>query len=315
MNNHMYEHAATRANLQTLRERGVTVLEPGSGRLASKGEQGIGRLAEPAAAAGRLRGRARRAPLGAARTTARRRAGADAWAGVRVLVTAGGTREPIDSVRFLGNSSSGRMGLALAEAALARGAEVTLVAANVALPRSAAIARRDVVHGGRAAAGLRGAVRRLRRAADGGRRRRLPPGRGARGQDQEVRSREPGAGARADRRRARGARRRSGAPGQTLVGFAAEHGERRRRAARARSSTRRASTRSSSTTSRARTSALTPTQNEVTILTGATAPAATPSSRSARARQGAGRRGDPRRRRRALPPATPGYPVSAAARR
>jgi len=62
-----------------------------------------------------------------------------------VLVTAGGTREPIDSVRFLGNSSSGRMGLALAEAALARGAAVTLIAANVALATSAAIARRDVV--------------------------------------------------------------------------------------------------------------------------------------------------------------------------
>ena len=145
MNNHMYEHPATRANLQTLRERGVTIVAPGEGRLASKGEQGIGRLAEPAQlldaceaalAAGRSAGGQANGAV-----TAR---GRD-WDGVKVLVTAGGTREPIDSVRFLGNSSSGRMGLALAEAALARGADVTLVAANVSLAASEAIARRDVV--------------------------------------------------------------------------------------------------------------------------------------------------------------------------
>ncbi len=145
MNNHMYEHPATRANLQTLRERGVTIVAPGEGRLASKGEHGIGRLAEPAqllaaceaalAAGTSAGGQANGA------VTAR---GGD-WDGVKVLVTAGGTREPIDSVRFLGNSSSGRMGLALAEAALARGADVTLVAANVSLAASEAIARRDVV--------------------------------------------------------------------------------------------------------------------------------------------------------------------------
>jgi phosphopantothenoylcysteine decarboxylase / phosphopantothenate---cysteine ligase len=160
MNNHMYEHAAVRANVQTLRERGATILEPGSGRLASKGEEGVGRLAEPS----ELLAACERA-LTAAAPPARRAAGANGsaatlqrapssgdrgesgsgWAGVRVLVTAGGTREPIDSVRFLGNSSSGRMGVALAEAARARGAEVTLVAANVALSASEAIARRDVV--------------------------------------------------------------------------------------------------------------------------------------------------------------------------
>jgi phosphopantothenoylcysteine decarboxylase/phosphopantothenate--cysteine ligase len=67
------------------------------------------------------------------------------WRGLRVLVTAGGTREPIDSVRFVGNSSSGRMGLALAQAARARGAEVTLVAANVALPAPPGVLRREVV--------------------------------------------------------------------------------------------------------------------------------------------------------------------------
>ncbi len=127
MNNHMYEHPATQANLATLRERGVHVIEPDSGRLASKGEQGVGRLAEPA----RLLQECE-ALLGAGE-----------WSGVRVLITTGGTREPIDSVRFVGNSSSGRMGLALATAAHARGAEVTVIAANVALLRPPGVAWRD----------------------------------------------------------------------------------------------------------------------------------------------------------------------------
>ncbi len=154
MNNHMYEHAATRANVQTLRERGVRIVEPGSGRLASKGEQGVGRLAEPAqllaaceqvlATGGSAPDHPATALNGSAPKSPDVAAAAD-WVGVRVLVTAGGTREPIDSVRFLGNSSSGRMGLALAEAARARGADVTLVAANVSLASSDAIARRDVV--------------------------------------------------------------------------------------------------------------------------------------------------------------------------
>jgi phosphopantothenoylcysteine decarboxylase / phosphopantothenate---cysteine ligase len=159
MNNHMYEHAATRANVQALRDRGVTIVEPGSGRLASKDEQGIGRLAEPpqllAACEAALTPSARpdvadagqaepSASSNGAAATGPQPAGVRDWSGVRVLVSAGGTREPIDSVRFLGNSSSGRMGLALAEAALARGADVTLVAANVSLPSSDAIARRDV---------------------------------------------------------------------------------------------------------------------------------------------------------------------------
>jgi phosphopantothenoylcysteine decarboxylase/phosphopantothenate--cysteine ligase len=133
MNNHMYEHPATRANLQTLRGRGVGVVEPGSGRLASKGEQGIGRMAEPAQL------------LAACEAALANGAGRADWHGVNVLVTAGGTREPIDSVRFLGNSSSGRMGVALAEGAHARGARVTLVAANVSLPTSAGIVRREAV--------------------------------------------------------------------------------------------------------------------------------------------------------------------------
>ncbi len=130
MNNHMYEHAATQANLATLRERGVTVIDPGVGALGSKHEWGIGRLAEPA-------------DLLAA-VEAVIPAGVRPWDGMRVLVTAGGTREPIDSVRFVGNRSSGRMGFALADEAAALGAEVTVVAANVALPRSPRVRYVDV---------------------------------------------------------------------------------------------------------------------------------------------------------------------------
>jgi phosphopantothenoylcysteine decarboxylase / phosphopantothenate---cysteine ligase len=121
MNNQMYEHAATQANLETLRARGVHLIDPDSGRLASLGEHGVGRLAEPT----RLLDECERL-LG------ERQLG-DTWQNVRVLVTAGGTREPIDSVRFLGNRSSGRMGVALAEAARQRGAQVTLLGANLAM--------------------------------------------------------------------------------------------------------------------------------------------------------------------------------------
>jgi phosphopantothenoylcysteine decarboxylase/phosphopantothenate--cysteine ligase len=129
MNSHMYAHAATQANLELLRSRGAHLVEPGTGRLASKGEWGVGRLAEPpeilAAVEEALAG-------GAAYTP-------HSLDGLRVLVTAGGTREPIDSVRYVGNRSSGRMGLALAEEAARRGADVTLIAANVtlALPATA----------------------------------------------------------------------------------------------------------------------------------------------------------------------------------
>jgi phosphopantothenoylcysteine decarboxylase/phosphopantothenate--cysteine ligase len=128
MNAAMYEHPATQANLARLRERGARVLEPGTGSLASIGEHGIGRLPEPpellAAVEEALAVRA------AERIT---RETGGAMAGMRVLVTAGGTREPIDAVRYVGNRSSGRMGYALAEAAARRGAAVTVVAANVAL--------------------------------------------------------------------------------------------------------------------------------------------------------------------------------------
>ncbi len=130
MNNRMYADAATQANLETLRERGVEVLEPDEGKLASRGEYGRGRLPDPERLLARVE---------AALPTGQR-----PWDGLRVLVTAGGTREPIDPVRFIGNRSSGRMGIALAAAAARRGAEVTLIAANVALPEPAGVRRVDV---------------------------------------------------------------------------------------------------------------------------------------------------------------------------
>ena len=130
MNDRMYADAATQANVATLRERGVEVIEPEEGRLASRGEHGRGRLPDPTVLLERIE--------------AVLPAGERPWDGLRVLVTAGGTREPIDPVRFLGNRSSGRMGLALAAAAARRGAEVTLIAANVALPAPAGVRRVDV---------------------------------------------------------------------------------------------------------------------------------------------------------------------------
>ena len=123
MNTHMYEHPATQANLELLRSRGARIVDPGTGRLASKGEWGVGRLAEPPEI---LTAVEEALGAGPAYTP-------HSLDGLRVMVTAGGTREPIDSVRFVGNRSSGRMGLALAEEAARRGADVTLIAANVAL--------------------------------------------------------------------------------------------------------------------------------------------------------------------------------------
>jgi phosphopantothenoylcysteine decarboxylase/phosphopantothenate--cysteine ligase len=124
----MYENPATQANLATLRERGVTVLEPGTGPLGSPGEFGIGRLPEPSALLAAVE-----AALGTRELD-----------GLNVLVTAGGTREPIDPVRFVGNRSSGRMGLALAAEAKRRGANVTVVAANVSISRPPGIEYLDV---------------------------------------------------------------------------------------------------------------------------------------------------------------------------
>jgi phosphopantothenoylcysteine decarboxylase/phosphopantothenate--cysteine ligase len=133
MNNRMWEDEATRANVETLRSRGVEVLEPGEGALASRGERGAGRMQEPREILDAIESRLGGAPVASG-----------PWEGLRVLVTAGGTREAIDPVRFIGNRSSGRMGVAIAAAAARRGAAVTLVAANVGLETPAGVERVDV---------------------------------------------------------------------------------------------------------------------------------------------------------------------------
>src|ERR671915_362288 len=119
MNTRMWLHPATKANVQLLQGRGVELVGPVEGQLA-EGEEGIGRMAEPVAILARAE-----ALLAASNTV---------LLGKTVVVAAGGTREPIDPVRFVGNRSSGRMGAALAAEAARRGAEVTLIAANVSLP-------------------------------------------------------------------------------------------------------------------------------------------------------------------------------------
>jgi phosphopantothenoylcysteine decarboxylase / phosphopantothenate---cysteine ligase len=186
------------------------VLDPGTGSLASLGEFGIGRLPEP--------------PELLAAFEDALRAGRE-LDGLKVLVTAGGTREPIDAVRFVGNRSAGRMGFALAEEAARRGAEVTVVAANVALPRRGGIEYVDVQTAAELAAAcderfdacdvlvMAAAVADYRPAAS-------HPGK----------LKKDEAGAELELRLVRtpdvlstlAARRR---PGQLLVGFAAEHGE------------------------------------------------------------------------------------------
>jgi phosphopantothenoylcysteine decarboxylase/phosphopantothenate--cysteine ligase len=210
MNAAMYEHPATRANLETLRARGATVLEPGTGALGSPGEWGIGRLPEP--------------PDLLAAVEATLDAPGGDLDGLSVLVTAGGTREPIDAVRFVGNRSSGRMGFALAEEAARRGARVVVVAANVGLPRRPGVRYVDVA----TAAELAAACGRefpaadvLLMAAAVADYRPADPRRG------KIRKAEAGATLVLELQRtddvlaALAARRR---PGQVLVGFAAETG-------------------------------------------------------------------------------------------
>ncbi|WCB94240.1 Coenzyme A biosynthesis bifunctional protein CoaBC [Baekduia alba] len=133
MNHHMWEHPATQANLELLRARGVTIIAPTTGALATKHEWGTGRLADVADLVAAFEAVAEWGP-----THPR------PWDGLRVLVTAGGTREPIDAVRYVGNRSSGRMGFAVAEEAAALGAEVTVVAANVTLARHPRVTYVDV---------------------------------------------------------------------------------------------------------------------------------------------------------------------------
>lgn len=139
MHTEMWEHPATQANVATLRGRGVIVLEPATGRLTGL-DTGKGRLPEPAEIFSVARRVLRRAAssAGAASSTDAGLPAVD-LAGRRVVVTAGGTREPLDPVRFLGNRSSGKQGYALARTAAARGAEVTLISANVTLPDPAGV--------------------------------------------------------------------------------------------------------------------------------------------------------------------------------
>ena len=242
MNPRMWAHPATQANVETLRERGVELVGPGRGR---HGRGRVGRRPH-GRAGGDLRARAEQL-LGAA----------GPLDGPRVLVTAGGTREPLDAVRFLGNRSSGRMGVALAEEARRRGAEVTLLAANLAVPAPAGV---EVVE--TPTASRRWSARRSR-ATRRRPRRSWPPPSPTTGPPRRWRTKRPKDASAwtleleptTDVARASSAARRTN--GQVLVGFAAEHGERRARARAARSSPTKGSTSSSSTTCPAPTSAST----------------------------------------------------------
>jgi phosphopantothenoylcysteine decarboxylase / phosphopantothenate---cysteine ligase len=209
MNNHMYEHAATQANLELLRSRGATIVEPDSGRLASRGEWGVGRLAEPARILETLEGL-----LGKA---------GGPMDGLRVLVTAGGTREPIDSVRYVGNRSSGRMGVALAAEAARRGASVTLLAANVSLPAPPGVTvvevqtAAELLQAARAAFADAHVLLMAAAVADFRPAEALDEKISKTGRDRLALELEPTDDVLAALAGARG-------PGQTLVGFAAEHG-------------------------------------------------------------------------------------------
>jgi phosphopantothenoylcysteine decarboxylase/phosphopantothenate--cysteine ligase len=209
MNDRMYADPATQTNLEMLRRRGVRVIDPDEGALASRGEHGVGRLPEPAQLLAEVEAMLP-TPHGP-------------WDGLRVIVTAGGTREPLDAVRFIGNRSSGRMGLALAAAAARRGADVSLIAANVHLPAPVGVERVDVETAGELAAEVErrfvaahvllmaAAVSDFRpRAAQAGKIAREGSG----GIELRLEQTDDVLAGVASARR----------PGQTLVGFAAEHG-------------------------------------------------------------------------------------------
>lgn len=219
MNDRMWAHPATQANLALLMARGVTIVAPGEGALASHGEHGVGRMAEPTALLAACEARLADGPPAPGGAPAPGR-----WQDVRVLITAGGTREPIDSVRYIGNRSSGRMGLALAEQAVLRGAQVKLVLANVTLAPPSGVQTLEVA----TAAELSAACAKEFEACDvllmaaavaDFRPREAAPG--------KLKKSDPTGLWRIDLEptedvlSALAARRR---PGQVLVGFAAEHG-------------------------------------------------------------------------------------------
>ena len=206
MNPRMWASPATQANVETVRSRGSVLVGPDEGETA-EGEWGVGRMAEPEEIFRRAR-----ELLGET----------DSLAGRHVLVSAGGTREPLDAVRFLGNRSSGRMGVALAEEARRRGADVTLLAANLAVPPPRGI---EVVEAPTAAAMLAEAIARsdadvvLMAAAVADYRPTEPAGE-KRPKDEQAWqvTLEPTV----DVLRTLGERRTNG---QVLIGFAAEHGD------------------------------------------------------------------------------------------
>ncbi len=207
MNVRMWEHPATRANVAILRDRGVAIIGPEWGELA-EGEVGLGRMSEPEDIF--------------ARCQEFLTAGAGSLAALEVVVSAGGTREPLDTVRFLGNRSSGRMGIAIASEARRRGARVTLLSANVTVPVPEGI---DVIETPTAADLEREALARAdadvivmaAAVADYRPAQRLARKRKKDGTSWEIEL-EPTTDILAEL----GRRRR---PGQILVGFAAEEGE------------------------------------------------------------------------------------------
>jgi len=151
MHTEMWQHPATVANVATLRQRGAVVIDPAAGRLTGA-DSGPGRLPEPAELEAQ-------ATTVLARPEVAVRAAAQDLRGLRVAVSAGGTREHLDPVRFLGNASSGRMGWSLARAARLRGAEVRLVAANVALPPPGGVEMEAVVSTADLAEAMTGAAK------------------------------------------------------------------------------------------------------------------------------------------------------------
>ena len=206
MNPRMWASPATQANVETVRSRGSVLVGPDEGETA-EGEWGVGRMAEPEEIFRRAR-----ELLGET----------DSLAGRRVLVSAGGTREPFDAVRFLGNRSSGRMGVALAEEARRRGADVTLLAANLMVPPPRGI---EVVETPTAAAMLAEALARhdadvVLMAAAVADYRPTQPAAEKRPKDEQAWqvTLEPTV----DVLRTLGERRTNG---QVLIGFAAEHGD------------------------------------------------------------------------------------------
>jgi len=221
MNPRMWAHPATRANAVTLLERGVEIIGPDEGDTA-EGEWGVGRMVEPEEIAARVE---RTLAQGGEQLLA----GGGPLAGRRVLVSAGGTREPLDAVRFVGNRASGRMGVALAREARRRGADVTLLAANVAMEAPAGV---EVVETPTVEAMLEAALAHadadvVLMAAAPADYRPAAPRSDKRAKDDErwTIELEPTP----DVLRTLGEQKR---PGQVLVGFAADHGDSGRQRAR-----------------------------------------------------------------------------------